>query len=235
MARSLGSYVKKKVTRLIRISVCSKESSARQCRAATNDRDAMLYDVASQKLAMRIAAIRFRAAKRWFRMNVTQSEIYATQMTANLKPAVQIRQGVPRQGECERVDLVHVGVDLVHVDVDVVLSSRHLSIVCQIFVPVSKGLARRQAAHGRVGAVDDIMVGAFRPSISGVATAISAVSIIWGPPDYGGPQLAALHHSWTSATSGLRGLFLITCRQNFFVCEAPSGARPSAVADVADA
>ncbi|GBP71495.1 hypothetical protein EVAR_103381_1 [Eumeta japonica] len=47
--------------------------------------------------------------------------------------------------------------------------------------------------------------------------------------------LAALHHSWTSATSGLRGLFLITCRQNFFVCEAPSGARPSAVADVADA
>ncbi|GBP76073.1 hypothetical protein EVAR_46941_1 [Eumeta japonica] len=47
--------------------------------------------------------------------------------------------------------------------------------------------------------------------------------------------VAALHHSWTSATSGLRGLFLITCRQNFFVCEAPSGARPSAVADVADA
>ncbi|GBP77049.1 Transcriptional activator protein Pur-alpha [Eumeta japonica] len=45
--------------------------------------------------------------------------------------------------------------------------------------------------------------------------------------------VAALHHSWTSATSGLRGLFLITCRQNFlrglflitcrqnfFVCEA---------------
>ncbi|GBP20542.1 hypothetical protein EVAR_78921_1 [Eumeta japonica] len=49
------------------------------------------------------------------------------------------------------------------------------------------------------------------------------------------PQVAALHHSWTSATSGLRGLFLITCRQNFFVCEAPSGARPLAVADVADA
>ncbi|GBO99729.1 hypothetical protein EVAR_815_1 [Eumeta japonica] len=61
-------------------------------------------------------------------------------------------------------------------------------------------------------------------------------------------RMAALHHSWTSATSGLRGLFLITyrqnflrglflitCRQNFFVCEAPSGARPSAVADVADA
>ncbi|GBP28250.1 hypothetical protein EVAR_19099_1 [Eumeta japonica] len=61
-------------------------------------------------------------------------------------------------------------------------------------------------------------------------------------------RVAALHHSWTSATSGLRGLFLITCRQNFlrglflitcrqnfFVCEAPSGARPSAVADVADA
>ncbi|GBP41565.1 hypothetical protein EVAR_20373_1 [Eumeta japonica] len=48
-------------------------------------------------------------------------------------------------------------------------------------------------------------------------------------------SVAALHHSWTSATSGLRGLFLITCRQNFFVCEAPSGARPSAVADVADA
>ncbi|GBP07709.1 hypothetical protein EVAR_2816_1 [Eumeta japonica] len=60
--------------------------------------------------------------------------------------------------------------------------------------------------------------------------------------------VAALHHSWTSATSGLRGLFLITCRQNFlrglflvtcrqnfFVCEAPSGARPSAVVDVADA
>ncbi|GBP31865.1 hypothetical protein EVAR_16640_1 [Eumeta japonica] len=60
--------------------------------------------------------------------------------------------------------------------------------------------------------------------------------------------VAALHHSWTSATSGLRGLFLITCRQNFlrglflitcrqnfFVCEALSGARPSAVADVADA
>ncbi|GBP29256.1 Ras-related GTP-binding protein D [Eumeta japonica] len=47
--------------------------------------------------------------------------------------------------------------------------------------------------------------------------------------------VAALHHSWTSATSDLRGLFLITCRQNFFVCEAPSGARPSAVADVADA
>ncbi|GBP07396.1 hypothetical protein EVAR_70228_1 [Eumeta japonica] len=47
--------------------------------------------------------------------------------------------------------------------------------------------------------------------------------------------VAALHHSWTSATSGLRGLFLITCRQTFFVCEAPSGARPSAVADVADA
>ncbi|GBP79888.1 hypothetical protein EVAR_103470_1 [Eumeta japonica] len=60
--------------------------------------------------------------------------------------------------------------------------------------------------------------------------------------------VTALHHSWTSATSGLRGLFLITCRQNFlrglflitcrqnfFVCEAPSGARPSAVADVADA
>ncbi|GBP80361.1 hypothetical protein EVAR_54749_1 [Eumeta japonica] len=47
--------------------------------------------------------------------------------------------------------------------------------------------------------------------------------------------VAALHHSWTSATSGLRGLFLITCRQNLFVCEAPSGARPSAVADVADA
>ncbi|GBP95723.1 hypothetical protein EVAR_70151_1 [Eumeta japonica] len=57
--------------------------------------------------------------------------------------------------------------------------------------------------------------------------------------------VAALHHSWTSATSGLRGLFLITCRQtflqglflitNFFVCEAPSGARPSAVANVADA
>ncbi|GBP84547.1 hypothetical protein EVAR_65223_1 [Eumeta japonica] len=47
--------------------------------------------------------------------------------------------------------------------------------------------------------------------------------------------VAALHHSWTSATSGLRGLFLITCRQNFFVCEAPSGARPSAVPDVADA
>ncbi|GBP02166.1 hypothetical protein EVAR_64393_1 [Eumeta japonica] len=43
--------------------------------------------------------------------------------------------------------------------------------------------------------------------------------------------VAALHHSWTSATSGLRSLFLITCRQNFFVCEAPSGARPSAVAD----
>ncbi|GBP26192.1 hypothetical protein EVAR_74954_1 [Eumeta japonica] len=43
-------------------------------------------------------------------------------------------------------------------------------------------------------------------------------------------SVAALHHSWTSATSGLRGLFLITCRQNFFVCEAPSGARPSAVA-----
>ncbi|GBP22703.1 hypothetical protein EVAR_13984_1 [Eumeta japonica] len=48
-------------------------------------------------------------------------------------------------------------------------------------------------------------------------------------------SVVALHHSWTSATSGLRGLFLITCRQNFFVCEAPSGARPSAVADVADA
>ncbi|GBP56508.1 hypothetical protein EVAR_42701_1 [Eumeta japonica] len=48
-------------------------------------------------------------------------------------------------------------------------------------------------------------------------------------------SVAALHHSWTSATSGLRGPFLITCRQNFFVCEAPSGARPSAVADVADA
>ncbi|GBP14566.1 hypothetical protein EVAR_93445_1 [Eumeta japonica] len=48
-------------------------------------------------------------------------------------------------------------------------------------------------------------------------------------------SVAALHHSWTSATSGLRGLFLITCRQNLFVCEAPSGARPSAVADVADA
>ncbi|GBP92922.1 Retinol dehydrogenase 12 [Eumeta japonica] len=48
-------------------------------------------------------------------------------------------------------------------------------------------------------------------------------------------SVAALHHSWTSATSGLRGLFLITCRQNFFVCEAPSGARPSAVADIADA
>ncbi|GBP58619.1 WD repeat-containing protein 92 [Eumeta japonica] len=48
-------------------------------------------------------------------------------------------------------------------------------------------------------------------------------------------SVAALHHSWTSATSGLRGLFLITCRQNFFVCEAPSGARPSAVADFADA
>ncbi|GBP15314.1 Intraflagellar transport protein 172 homolog [Eumeta japonica] len=60
-------------------------------------------------------------------------------------------------------------------------------------------------------------------------------------------SVAALHHSWTSATSGLRGLFLITCRQNFlrglflitcrqnfFVCEAPSGARPPAVADVAD-
>ncbi|GBP07304.1 hypothetical protein EVAR_92167_1 [Eumeta japonica] len=26
-------------------------------------------------------------------------------------------------------------------------------------------------------------------------------------------QIAALHHSWTSATSGLRGLFLITCRR----------------------
>ncbi|GBP29791.1 hypothetical protein EVAR_94631_1 [Eumeta japonica] len=47
--------------------------------------------------------------------------------------------------------------------------------------------------------------------------------------------VAALHHSWTSATSGLRGLFLITCRQNFFDCEDPSGAMPSAVADVADA
>ncbi|GBP70104.1 Proton-coupled amino acid transporter-like protein CG1139 [Eumeta japonica] len=56
--------------------------------------------------------------------------------------------------------------------------------------------------------------------------------------------VVALLHSWTSATSGLRGLFLITCRQNFlrglflitnfFVCEAPLGARPSAVADVAD-
>ncbi|GBP76934.1 hypothetical protein EVAR_53816_1 [Eumeta japonica] len=52
---------------------------------------------------------------------------------------------------------------------------------------------------------------------------------------WAGLTVAALHHSWTSATSGLRGLFLITCRQNFFVCEAPSGARPSAVADVADA
>ncbi|GBP13213.1 hypothetical protein EVAR_93164_1 [Eumeta japonica] len=63
-----------------------------------------------------------------------------------------------------------------------------------------------------------------------------------------GMIMAALHHSWTSATSGLRGLFLITCRQNFlrglflitcrqtfFVCKAPSGARPSAVANVADA
>ncbi|GBP77123.1 hypothetical protein EVAR_99368_1 [Eumeta japonica] len=27
--------------------------------------------------------------------------------------------------------------------------------------------------------------------------------------------VAALHHSWTSETSGLRGLFLITCRKNF--------------------
>ncbi|GBP55118.1 hypothetical protein EVAR_37998_1 [Eumeta japonica] len=39
---------------------------------------------------------------------------------------------------------------------------------------------------------------------------------------------------WTSAAKVCE-TSLITCRQNFFVCEAPSGARPSAVADVADA
>ncbi|GBP14587.1 hypothetical protein EVAR_93460_1 [Eumeta japonica] len=84
-----------------------------------------------------------------------------------------------------------------------------------------------------------------------VACDISHYDQIYIPRQKTRPRLAllkivaALHHSWTSATSGLRGLFLITCRQNFlrglflitnfFVCEAPSGARPSAVADVADA